>query len=255
MDFPLRKCLVVACGLMVLCVCGCKSPEKRFKQTGAQVYREGEELGGVVFGALIDTGFLRGQQFMFKVRLMDERARAIKSNNRAYEDSSGNVAAQKTLMVLDGQRGPQRVEVRIPKQELELRTNDFPVWISYGLYEPDGTTFAVVYRPMPRNTQAIVKQFVQAQYGNEPSATAPPAQSSRRRTRRPVRSRSPRWRPDSERQGPGFCPRHGIACACPLRQDVPPEYMGSQTRRGSRAGRSTIGPSRAQKARRPARSP
>lgn len=238
MRYYLATLRLLLCGAFVGAVCGCASPEGRFEQTSAQVYKNGDEFGGVVFGAEINTKYLRGQQFMYKVRLMDERARAIKSINRAYQDERGNVAAQKTLMVLDGNLGSERAEVRIPANELELRTSDFPVWIAYGLYRPDGSAFAEVYRPMPRNTQTIVQRYVVATYGEAPSEAAPPPRRRVRRTvRRPARSRSRLWRPESKPKGPGFCPTHGVTCSCPLRQDVPPEYMGRRTRPTARTRR------------------
>lgn len=239
------------CGVLAICACGCLSPEDRFKQTGAQVYVEGDQFGGVVFGSLIDTSMLRGQQFMYKVRLMDERARPIKSHNRAYEDESGNVAAQKTLMVFSGHTGSERTEVRIPAHELELRSRDFPVWISYGLYYPDGSMFTEVFRPLPHNTQKVVQRFVTSTYGDEPRQTAPPKRAPRRRVRRPARPNSTSWRPEASPRGPGFCPRHGVACNCDLRKDVPPEYMRSQTRSAPGRPRASSGQPRPSRNSRP----
>ena len=216
----------------------------RFVQTGAQVYEGSEGFSGVVFGAMINTKFLRGQQFMYKVRLMDERARPIKSQNQAYEDDRGNVAAQKTLMVFDGNIGSERTEVRIPALELELRSSDFPVWISYGLYHPDGSTFAEVFRPLPRNTQSSVKRFVVATYGEQPREPAPRRRTPRRRVRRQTRQHSTLWRPTTRDRGPGFCPQHGVACNCALRQDVPSEYVRSRPQTMPRRSHRTSRPTR-----------
>lgn len=232
METCFRMFRSLTCAILVFGACGCVSPEDRFVQTGAQAYNGSEGLEGVAFGALIDARMLSGEQFMFKVRLMDERARAIKSRNGAYEDERGNVAAQKSVMILSGGPGTQRAEVRIPAQELELRSGDFPVWISYGLIRPDGSTFAEVFRPLPRNTQSIVQRYVTATYGEQPREPAPRESIRRRTVRRRTTSRqSTLWRPSARERGPGFCPQHGVTCDCPLRQDVPAEYVQSRPRR------------------------
>ncbi|MEZ6085519.1 MAG: hypothetical protein R3E58_16625 [Phycisphaerae bacterium] len=207
----------LTCAVLIFGACGCLSPENRFLQTGAQAFDGSDGFGGVAFGALIDSKFLSGQQFMFKVRLMDEHARPIKSRNGAYQDERGNVAAQKTLMILSGGSGTERAEVRIPANELELRSSDFPVWIGYGLIQPDGSTFAEVFRPLPRNTQSIVQRYVAATYGEQPREPEPRRTVRRRTVRRPTTSRgSSLWRPSSKEKGPGFCPQHGIYCDCPF---------------------------------------
>ncbi len=227
-------CLVVVFG-----TCGCLSPEDRFMQTGAQAFEDSEGFGGVAFGAMIDPTSIRGQQFMFKVRLMDERAGPIKSRNGAYEDERGHVAAQKSIMLHQGGVGGERVEVRIPARELELRSSDFPVWIGYGLFYPDGSTFAEVYRPLPRNTQAIVQRYVTATYGETPREPEPRRTVRRRTIRRPTSRRSTLWRPNDRESGPGFCPQHGVSCNCSLRQDVPAEYVRSSPRPTSRTRGAT----------------
>lgn len=244
METCLGLCRSLACAVLVFGACGCLSPEDRFLQTGAQAYDGSEGLAGVAFGALIDTKFLSGQQFMFKVRLMDEQARPIKSRNGAYQDEHGNVAAQKTVMILSGGAGTQPAEVRIPAHELELRSGDFPVWISYGLNYPDGSTYAEVFRPLPYNTQSVVQRFVEATYGHEPREPAPPRSVRSRTVRRPTIGRSTRWQPNTQNRGPGFCPQHGVACDCPLRQDVPDEYVQSRPRSTPPRSRQTTEPTR-----------
>ncbi len=233
------KCLAIICLALVFGSVGCVSPEDRFIQTGAQAFDSSEGFGGVAFGAMVDGKFIEGEQYIFKVRLMDEKARPIKSRNGAYQDERGNVAAQKSIMIHKGSIGAERVEVRIPANELELRSNDFPIWIGYGLIHPDGSVFSEVYRPLPRNTQSIVQRYVTATYGEQPREPKPRRTVRRRTIRRPTRSRSELWRPSSQTQGPGFCPQHGVSCNCALRQDVPAEYMRSSPRPSSRSRRSS----------------
>lgn len=252
METCLRMFRSLTCAVLIFGACGCLSPENRFLQTGAQAFDGSDGFGGVAFGALIDSKFLSGQQFMFKVRLMDEHARPIKSRNGAYQDERGNVAAQKTLMILSGGSGTERAEVRIPANELELRSSDFPVWIGYGLIQPDGSTFAEVFRPLPRNTQSIVQRYVAATYGEQPREPEPRRTVRRRTVRRPTTSRgSSLWRPSSKEKGPGFCPQHGIYCDCPLRQDVPGEYVQRQPRTAPPRPRATSRPTRPRRSQEP----
>ncbi len=135
-------------------------------------------------GRLIAIGFTSSfqaagseqRQLVYRVEIQDARGRPIASRDGRYENASGHVAVGRTIMLLRRDSSLQEVMVRIPVEELEVRSADEPIWATVGLYRPDDICLASHFVQLPldrRDNEVLAPNRRRAGSLSSAPATAP----------------------------------------------------------------------------------
>ncbi len=185
----LRPVLVVL--LPTLCLgllSGCLSPSVKFVSFACERVQKGRQLESVRFRSTIRTRGLAGEQVVYRIGLVNSAFRPIKSANKRFQNTAGNVAASRALLVHDSPWVLEDVSVTIPATELEIHADDVPVLATFGLYRPDGECLAQEMTMLP------VYSIKRARRAST-DAAAPPEQDRETRldgSQTVVRKRTPR---------------------------------------------------------------
>ena len=144
--------------------------------THARRVVEDGRLSAIGFTSSFQAAGGQQRQLVYRVEIQDARGRPIASRDGRYQNASGHVAVGRTVMLLRPDSSVQEVRVRIPVEELEVRSADEPIWANVGLYRPDDICLAshFVQLPLDRRDNGILARRPRAT-GSSSSAPAPAA--------------------------------------------------------------------------------
>lgn len=186
----------------LLLVAGGCAPSARFTRVDCRPVGNGDDLRGMAFTSSVSTVAMKGQQLIYRVRLLDGHGRPLRSSDDRFRDAEGNVAAAKALMAFDSPWDFDDVSIAIPAEELEIHPEDRPVGAEFSLVTPEGKVLAQTVRPLPF-------------YGGPPPVMA--------------RATPPPPEPNEPRQRPAAPPPADTASAQPdASPSAPPPLAGTQ---------------------------
>lgn len=171
----MSRCYLLVALLAVGCIGGCFAPGATFTRVACDRIGSGGQLDAMAFTAEVETQGLAGTQLLYRVRVLDRNGKPIKSINHRYEDQSSNVAASKSLMVLESPWEFSGVRIAIPAAELEVKPDDMPAYAEFGLYVPEGECLA---RKIERLPLAMPQDFPEYSALAQAGGQAPPDASS-----------------------------------------------------------------------------
>lgn len=121
---------------------GCARPQVQLAQPVCQPVGDAQGVESIVFRTDIATRNMAQQQLLYEIGLLDTRSRPVPARTYRYKNAAGQLAAGRTLMVLQSPWVFENVAVSIPGSELKAVEEDRPAWAEFRVLNTERVVLA-----------------------------------------------------------------------------------------------------------------
>ena len=154
---------------------GC-APTVRFVSASPEAVRDGGSLKSLDFPAVVETNNLNDAQLIYQVRLLDQDAQPVRAPDGPYRTQDGEIAAARTIMVLQSPWLFDNLRLSIPAPIFTRDDIPPPVYAELGMYLPTGECLARKVVDLPLKSRRVAAALPPDEPADE--AAEPPARSS-----------------------------------------------------------------------------